>query len=81
MDKRVLKFFPATLLGVACAVVPLTSYAQQPQPLASQVVDGYAEHIFYNSGAAAMAMVAIDNNQQVFRSFGETRPGNDTRPR
>lgn len=80
MDKRVLKFFPATLLGVACAVLPLTSSAQQPEPLASQVVDGYAEHIFYNSGAAAMAMVAIDNNQQVFRSFGETRPGNDTRP-
>lgn len=76
-----LKFFPATLLAVACALIPISAFAQQPEPLASQVVDGYAEHIFYNSGAAAMALVAIDNNQQVFRSFGETRPGNDIRPR
>lgn len=76
-----LKFFPATLLAVACALTPISAFAQQPEPLASQVVDGYAEHIFYNSGAAAMALVAIDNNQQVFRSFGETRPGNDIRPR
>lgn len=76
-----LKFFPATLLAVACALTPISAFAQQPEPLASQVVDGYAEHIFYNSGAAAMALVTIDNNQQVFRSFGETRPGNDIRPR
>jgi len=45
------------------------------------VVDSAAEHIFYNSGAVGMALVVIDNNQSVFRSFGETQPGNNTRPR
>lgn len=81
MDTRVLKTFSATLLALACAVFSLQSQARQLDPLASQTVDEYAEHIFYNSGAAGMALVAIDGNQQVFRSFGETRPGNDTRPR
>ena len=27
-----------------------------------------------------MALVAIDGNQRVFASFGETRPGNNVRP-
>jgi D-alanyl-D-alanine-carboxypeptidase/D-alanyl-D-alanine-endopeptidase len=27
-----------------------------------------------------MAMVVIDGNQRVFRSFGETRPGNNVHP-
>lgn len=52
-----------------------------PDPLlASQIVDRYAEHIFYGSGAVGMALVAIDGNQRVFASFGETRPGNNVRP-
>ncbi|BAN97338.1 Penicillin-binding protein ampH [Plautia stali symbiont] len=64
------------------AVLPFTSTAQVlPDPLlASQIVDRYAEHIFYGSGATGMALVAIDGNQRVFASFGETRPGNNVRP-
>ncbi len=27
-----------------------------------------------------MALVVIDGNQRVFRSYGETRPGNNVRP-
>ncbi|MCP6134614.1 serine hydrolase, partial [Klebsiella pneumoniae] len=36
--------------------------------------------IFYGSGATGMALVVIDGNQRVFRSYGETRPGNNVRP-
>jgi D-alanyl-D-alanine-carboxypeptidase/D-alanyl-D-alanine-endopeptidase len=36
--------------------------------------------IYYGSGATGMAMVVIDGNQRVFRSFGETRPGNNVHP-
>lgn len=54
---------------------------QSPDPVfASEIVDRYANHIFYGSGATGMAMVVIDGNQRVFRSFGETRPGNNVRP-
>ncbi len=35
---------------------------------------------FYGSGATGMALVVIDGNQRVFRSYGETRPGNNVRP-
>lgn len=53
--------------------------ATEPE-FAADVVDRYANHIFYASGATGMAMVVIDGNQRVFRSFGETRPGNNVRP-
>ncbi|ERT13560.1 D-alanyl-D-alanine-carboxypeptidase/endopeptidase AmpH [Photorhabdus temperata] len=49
--------------------------------LASQLVDQYAQDIFNGSNARGMAMVVIDNNQAVYRSFGETRPGNGIRPK
>ncbi len=70
------------LLALMVALVPLKSMAQaSPDPLlASQIVDRYAEHIFYGSGATGMALVAIDGNQRVFASFGDTRPGNNVRP-
>ena len=70
------------LLAALFATLPLRSQAQtSPDPLlASQIVDRYAEHIFYGSAATGMALVAIDGNQRVFASFGETRPGNQTRP-
>ena len=70
------------LLSLLVSLLPLKSMAQaSPDPLlASQIVDRYAEHIFYGSGAVGMALVAIDGNQRVFASFGETRPGNNTRP-
>lgn len=68
------------LLALGLCAVPLTSQAADAQ-LTSQIVDQYAEHIFYNSGATGMALVVIDNNQVVNRSFGDTKPGNDLRPR
>ncbi|WP_448511592.1 D-alanyl-D-alanine-carboxypeptidase/endopeptidase AmpH [Photorhabdus laumondii] len=49
--------------------------------LASQLVDQYAQDIFNSSNAQGMAMVVIDNNQTVYRSFGETRPGSGIRPK
>ncbi|OON41899.1 D-alanyl-D-alanine-carboxypeptidase/endopeptidase AmpH [Izhakiella australiensis] len=73
------------LLSLVAAALPATGLAKPaantPDPLlASQIVDRYAEHIFYASGATGMALIAIDGNQKVFASHGETRPGNDTRP-
>jgi len=65
----------AASLTSAQAVEPITDPA-----FASDVVDRYANHIFYGSGATGMALVAIDGNQRVFRSFGETRPGNNIHP-
>ncbi|WP_346429449.1 D-alanyl-D-alanine-carboxypeptidase/endopeptidase AmpH [Superficieibacter sp. HKU1] len=62
--------------------MPVTHAVQtSPDPVfASDIVDRYANHIFYGSGATGMALVVIDGNQRVFRSFGETRPGNNVRP-
>lgn len=77
MKKRT-PYFVALMISL----FPLAGKAQvAPDPLlASQIVDRYAEHIFYGSGATGMALVAIDGNQRVFASFGETRPGNNVRP-
>ncbi|MDU4093340.1 MAG: D-alanyl-D-alanine-carboxypeptidase/endopeptidase AmpH [Pantoea sp.] len=70
------------LLAALFATLPLRSQAQPSSDplLASQIVDRYADHIFYGSAATGMALVAIDGNQRVFASLGETRPGNQTRP-
>lgn len=72
------------LLSAMWCALGLTSVRaaqQSPDPVfASEIVDRYANHIFYGSGATGMAMVVIDGNQRVFRSFGETRPGNNVRP-
>ncbi|VEC00354.1 D-alanyl-D-alanine-carboxypeptidase/endopeptidaseAmpH precursor [Cedecea lapagei] len=67
---------------LAAALLPALSFAQpSPSPeFAADVVDRYANHIYYGSGATGMAIVVIDGNQRVFRSFGETRPGNNVRP-
>lgn len=80
MEKRLLKSLSPSLLAAALSVISLHSHANS-ELLTSQVVDQYAEHIFYNSGAMGMALVVIDNNQVVNRSFGETKPGNNLRPR
>lgn len=68
----------------ALCAVSLTS-VQAAQPLtapvfASDIADRYANLIYYGSGATGMALVVIDGNQRVFRSFGETRPGSNVRP-
>jgi len=72
------------LLSAMLCALGLTSVRaaqHSPDPVfASEIVDRYANHIFYGSGATGMAMVVIDGNQRVFRSFGETRPGNNVRP-
>lgn len=72
------------LFSAALCAASLTSVrAAQPitDPVfASDIVDRYADHIFYGSGATGMALVVIDGNQRVFRSFGETRPGNNVHP-
>ncbi|ELY5937920.1 D-alanyl-D-alanine-carboxypeptidase/endopeptidase AmpH [Cronobacter malonaticus] len=73
------------LLSYALLISAAFSAAQaaqtSPDPVfASDIVDRYANHIFYGSGATGMAIVVIDGNQRVFRSFGETRPGNNVRP-
>ncbi|SFR04216.1 D-alanyl-D-alanine-carboxypeptidase / D-alanyl-D-alanine-endopeptidase [Enterobacter sp. kpr-6] len=68
------------MLGALCFS---SAHAATPSPdpeFASDVVDRYANHIFYGSGATGMAMVVIDGNQRVFRSFGETRPGSNVHP-
>ena len=72
------------LIFAALCAASLTS-AQAAQPsvdpeFAADVVDRYANHIYYGSGATGMALVVIDGNQRVFRSFGETRPGNNQHP-
>ncbi|QKJ88145.1 D-alanyl-D-alanine-carboxypeptidase/endopeptidase AmpH [Paramixta manurensis] len=82
MDVNSLKTRFHLIAALWLGTLPFTGQAQtSPDPLlASQIVDRYAEHIFYGSAATGMALVAIDGNQRVFTSFGETRPGNNIRP-
>lgn len=68
------------LLALGLCTLPLAVQAASVQ-LASHIVDQYAEHIFYNSGATGMALVVVDGDQVVNRSFGDTSPGNYQRPR
>lgn len=71
------------IFAALCAASWTSAQAAQPtvDPVfASDVVDRYANHIYYGSGATGMALVVIDGNQRVFRSFGETRPGNNQHP-
>lgn len=80
MDKQLFKYFSSSLLALGLAIAPQISSAQIEQ-LTSQIVDEQAQQIFYNSAAMGMALVVIDNDQQVNRSFGEIRPGSGVRPR
>ncbi len=71
------------IFAALCAASWTSAQAVQPSVdpvFTSDVVDRFAEHIYYGSGATGMAMVVIDGNQRVFRSFGETRPGNNQHP-
>lgn len=72
----------ALLATLVFGILPLRGFSQPTtNPLFSaDIVDKYANHIYYGSGATGMAIVVIDGNQRVFRSFGETRPGNGVRP-
>lgn len=71
--------FSAVLYAASLTSVHAAQPITEPE-FASDIVDRYADHIFYGSGATGMALVVIDGNQRVFRSYGETRPGNNVRP-
>ncbi|MBS1206700.1 MAG: beta-lactam-binding protein [Proteobacteria bacterium] len=76
--KRCLLF---SALLCALSLASAQAAVQSPDPVfASDIVDRYANHIYYGSGATGMAMVVIDGNQRVFKSYGETRPGSNVRP-
>lgn len=67
----------------AALLIPsiITVKATELSPVqSSALVDRYADHIFYGSDATGMAMVVIDGNRNYFKSFGETRPGNNHPP-
>ncbi|PHM45112.1 hypothetical protein Xmau_01320 [Xenorhabdus mauleonii] len=49
--------------------------------MALALVDQYSQSIFDEGSPLGMAMVVIDNNQVVHRSFGETYPGSGVKPR
>ncbi|MBC8954547.1 D-alanyl-D-alanine-carboxypeptidase/endopeptidase AmpH [Xenorhabdus sp. PB62.4] len=49
--------------------------------MTTALVEQYAQSIFDEGNPLGMAMVVIDNNQVVHRSFGETYPGSGVRPR
>ncbi|OKP04512.1 D-alanyl-D-alanine-carboxypeptidase/endopeptidase AmpH [Xenorhabdus eapokensis] len=49
--------------------------------MATALVDQYSQSIFEEGNPLGMAMVVIDNNQVIHRSFGETYPGSGVRPR
>lgn len=83
MDVRTLKPILHRLLALLVVVTPLSVMAARTAPdplLASQIVDRYAQNIFYNTKATGMAIVAIDANQRVFASQGVIRPGSKVRP-
>ena len=71
--------FSAVLYAASLTSVHAAQPITEPE-FASDIVDRYADHIFYGSGATGMALVVIDGNQRVFSSYGETRPGNNVRP-
>lgn len=62
--------------------LPLAGHARTaPDPLlAAKTVERYADNIFYNTKASAMAIVAIDANQRMFVSRGSVRPGSQQPP-
>lgn len=81
MDTPFRSLFPLAALAIGCMLSSISAQAAVPDAQIRATVDRYAEHIFYNSGATGMALVAIDGREQLFRSYGETKPGNHQRPR
>ncbi|PKH25267.1 D-alanyl-D-alanine-carboxypeptidase/endopeptidase AmpH [Enterobacterales bacterium CwR94] len=70
------------LLALLAPLLPLSTQAAglTDPVLVSQVVERYADNIYYNAKASGMAMVVIDANQRAFTSRGVTRPGSGVRP-
>ncbi|MDR0219258.1 MAG: D-alanyl-D-alanine-carboxypeptidase/endopeptidase AmpH [Enterobacteriaceae bacterium] len=50
------------------------------QKISSDLVTEYAQSIFNEGNPLGMAIVVIDNNQVIHRSFGETYPGSGVKP-
>ncbi len=77
-----LKSLRYVLLLLPVLALPMQSQAQKsPDPLlASELVNRYADNIFYNTKASGMAIVAIDANQRIFASRGVVRPGSQQPP-
>lgn len=70
------------LLLLPVLALPMQSQAQKSADplLASELVNRYADNIFYNTKASGMAIVAIDANQRIFASRGVVRPGSKQPP-
>nr|CBX79228.1 Penicillin-binding protein ampH [Erwinia amylovora ATCC BAA-2158] len=79
---RPLKPSLCAFLLLPVLALPLAGQARTaPDPLlAAKTVERYADNIFYNTKASAMAIVAIDANQRVFASRGSVRPGSQRPP-
>lgn len=75
------KLFHSLLLLLSTTILSFSVQADPFDALIAPTVDRYAEQIYNSSQASAMVLVAIDNDQQVFRSYGEIRPGSNQRPR
>ncbi len=78
MDDDALKH--AFLLLLAITITAPGCGLAKTARMTSQLIDEQAEHIFYSSGATGMALVVINDDQVVHRSFGETKKGNNTLP-
>lgn len=81
MDTHFRPLFSLVALALGGVLSGTAAQAAPPDTSINATVDRYAEHIFYNSGATGMVLVAIDGKEQLFRGYGETRPGNQQRPR
>ncbi len=81
MNNNLLKLLKFSLFSISMAAALPANAESDIMRLTSVVVDMYAEDIYMNSGATGMALVVIDNNQVVNRSYGETKPGNNIHPR
>lgn len=74
-------FSSLLLLTLSTTALPFSVQADPFEALTTPTVERYAEQIYSSSKASAMVLVAIDNDQQVFRSYGKIRSGSNQRPR
>ena len=77
-----MKYLRYALLLLPALILPLQSQAQNTLSTsqATELVNRYADNIFYNTKASGMALVAIDANQRIFVSRGVARPGSARPP-
>ena len=68
----------ASLLAPLCAQQASNSNAQPA--LNTQQADALGQQLFDQSNSTGMVMVVVQNNQTLFRGYGETTPGSGQRP-